>query len=345
MPLRSEFEHNFEHLSHSARRPPKPEGGPAPQRKFARSVPAFALRGGGAVYNRLMAGGRAAVEAGSARPQAGPDWPEAGGRPVLFLLDAANRLEERLLDEWIRDQCPPDARYDSLSIPPSRRLGRRPRVDPGLESALASGDDPLLAPLRVIWSAHEVDGRRAARPSDLLKLGDPRDPGWLRAQWVLHTAPERCQVIAGEPAPASELRERWRAACVTDTAQTLGLAEFVSRQAALALERAERRVRGARYKVPRFVHDDILARPAFRGGLHRMAREQDRSEASVTREASRALREIAATHSPFVIDLVVQFWRAMYTRGYGELRYSQSSFDGLRALAQRHPIVFLRTHK
>ena len=71
----------------------------------------------------------------------------------------------------------------------------------------------------------------------------------------------------------SELRARWRRAGGADVGETTGLAEFVARQAALALERAERRLRGARYKVPRFVHEDILARPAFRGGIARLARE------------------------------------------------------------------------
>ena len=273
-----------------------------------------------------------------------PDWPAAEGQPVCFLLDAASPLEEGLLQGWIERHRPDGAAHDAIQIPSTRR--RRGRLDPRLEDALATGDDPLLAPLRVVWLARKKrGGRRTVRLSDLLRLGDPRDPGRLREHWVARRSPERCRVVAGQPAPASELRQRWRDACGADAAQTLGLPEFVARQAALALERSERRLRGARYKVPRFVHDDILSRPAFRGGLTRLARRMERREDRVLRQARRYLREIAATHSPFVIDLVTQLWRRLFSRGYRELRYDPEELEGIRYLAQRHPLVFLPTHK
>jgi glycerol-3-phosphate O-acyltransferase len=273
-----------------------------------------------------------------------PDWPAAGGRRVVFLLDAASRLEERLLRGWIERHRPPADPAEVVRIPSTRRR-RRGRLDARLEPLLASGDDPLLAPLRVIWRAPERDGQREARLSDLLRLGDPRDPGALRERWIARVAPDRCWIVAGEPAPASELRARWRSQSGSDAGQTQGVAEFVARQAQLALERGERQVRGARYKVPRFVHEDILSRPAFRGGIARLAREGGQDERALERRAAKILREIAATHSPFVIDVVAQIWRALYTRAYGGLRYDSASFDRLRTLAQRHPLVFLPSHK
>jgi glycerol-3-phosphate O-acyltransferase len=273
-----------------------------------------------------------------------PDWPAAGGRRVVFLLDAASRLEERLLHDWIERKRPEADAAEVVRVPSTRRR-RRGRLDARLEPILASGDDPLLAPLRVIWHAPERDGQREARLSDILKLGDPRDPGALRERWISRVAPDRCWIVAGEPAPASELRARWRAQSGSDTGQTQGFAEYVARQAQLALERAERQVRGARYKVPRFVHEDILSRPAFRGGIARLARAEGADERTLERRAARLLREIAATHSPFVIDVVAQIWRALYTRAYGGLRYEQAAFDRLRTLAQRHPLVFLPSHK
>src|SRR5207249_826400 len=109
------------------------------------------------------------------------------------------------------------------------------------------------APLRAAWLPPEGGGARAARLSRLLSVGDPRDPGRLRQAQVLRRHPDRCRVVVAEPAPASELRERWRRTGGTDVGHTAGLSEFVARQAALALDRAERRLRGARYKVPRFV--------------------------------------------------------------------------------------------
>src|SRR5207245_3599065 len=121
---------------------------------------------------------------------------------------------------------------------------------------------------------------------------------------------------------------------------------FVVGQAALALGRAERRRGGARYKVPRSVHDEILSRAACRGGIARLARELGRPEASVAYSASRYLREIAAGHSAYVIDLVAHLIRYMYTRGYGEaLHYDRTQLEAIYLLAQRYPVVFLPSHK
>ncbi len=276
-----------------------------------------------------------------------PEWPAARRHRVVFLLDASSALERRLLHDWIERHRPGEidgGGFEEIPLPPSR--GRRRPLDPRLEAALATEDDPLLAPLRVAWQPEQRDGVRAVRLTDLLTFGDPRDPGVLRQRWTLHRHPDRCTIVAGEPAPVSELRERWRRAGGTDLAQTTGLPDFVARQAALALERAERRLRGTRYKVPRLVYEDILARPGFRGGVARLGRELGKSEARVAREASRYLREIAATHSPYVIDLVANLIRFMYTRGYGEaLHYDRAQLESIYALAQRHPVVFLPSHK
>ncbi|HVN37297.1 MAG TPA: glycerol-3-phosphate 1-O-acyltransferase [Myxococcota bacterium] len=276
-----------------------------------------------------------------------PTWPAigvAGPSRVLFLCDSSSRLEQRLLEAWVARHRPDGADCECVAIPPSRR--RREISQHPLEARIAAaGDDLVLAPLRVAWLPRKRDGVRAARFSDLLKLGDPRDPSWLRQHVILRRERDRCRVVAGEPAPLSELRARWQAASRAG-AESASLADYVSRQAALALERAERRLRGARYKVPRLVHEDILGRPAFRGGLALLAREQRRSSASVAREAARDLREIAATHSTFVIDLAAQLIRMMYTRGYGEsLHYDREKLARVQSLAQRHPVVLLPTHK
>ncbi|TMB52323.1 MAG: glycerol-3-phosphate 1-O-acyltransferase [Deltaproteobacteria bacterium] len=285
-------------------------------------------------------------------PMEDPDrWPPADGRRVVFLLDASSGLERRLLEDWIARSRPAEvtaAGYDVVSIPPSRRQRRRRRrrSDARLEGTLAVGDDPLLAPLRVAWLPPKRDGVPRARLARLLSIGDPRDPGRLRQARVLRRHPDRCRVVVAEPAPASELRARWHRAGGTDAAHTAGLPEFVARQAALALDRAERRLRGARYKVPRFVQEEIVGRAGFRGAVARLARRLGRDEASVTREARRYLREIAASHSPRLIHLAANLIRFMYTRGYGEtLHYDHAQLAALAALGQRHPLVFLPSHK
>ena len=238
--------------------------------------------------------------------------------------------------------------YDTVAIPASRRAraGRAGRAYTRLEAILAAGDDALLAPLRVAWLPAEGNGVRRASLASLLSLGDPRDPGRWRQARVLRRHPERCRIVVAEPAPVSDLRERWRRAGGADLAQTAGLSEFVARQAALALDRAERRLRGARYKVPRLLQEEIVARPAFRGGVVRLSARLGRDEASVTREARRDLREIAASHSPRLIHLAANLIRYLYTQGYGEtLHYDHTQLAALAALGQRHPLVFLPSHK
>ena len=277
-----------------------------------------------------------------------PRWDLAVGRPIVFLLDASSALEERLLRDWIAANAPePPAgsAHDIIALPPSRRRGRR-RLDPRLEACLATDEDPLLFPLRVAWQPPNRDGRRAVLLSDLLTLNDPRDPGRLQQSWVLRRHPDRCNIVAGEPATLSDLRARWRNAGGADAELTTGLPEFVARQAALAIERAERRLRGARYKVPRLVHEDILARPGFRGGIARLARHAGQDEEKVAGRAARYLHEIAATHSTYVIDLLAHLIHYLYRQGYEEaLHYDRDRLERIYAQAQRHPVVFLPSHK
>ncbi len=268
----------------------------------------------------------------------------AGG--VVYLLDAASDFEEGLLREWIAGQRESSDAVEaapSVRIPSSRRArAGRPDV---LEAALAGPADVLLQPLRIAWLAPERDGRREASLRDLLGPGDPRDPGVLRARFIHRFAPDRCHVLVGEPELASALRAQWRDAAGVDRSERTGFASFVTRQAALALDRAERRLRGGRYKIPRFLEEEILERPSFRGGLERLAREHDLPLRRVHKRAERALREIAARPSPLWIDVFARLCRSSSTRGYEQLRVDPDQIAGVRHLTMNHPVVFLPTHK
>ncbi len=275
-----------------------------------------------------------------------PQWPTTANRPVLFLLDIASGFEEKILLEWIEAQRPesvPAGDVQAIRIPSSRR--RSSQLGKSLEPALAVAGETLLAPLRVAWLARERGGRREASFSDLITLGDPRDPGVIQSKWVRRFSRDRCQVISGEPAPASALRDRWQKSLGEDLSETVGLAKFVVRQAALALDRAERRTRGGRYKIPRFVKEEVLARPAFQAGLDRIARELERPVEQVRKDAARYLKEIAATHSPLWIDVFARLCRSGSTRGYEKLRTNPTEIEMVRELSLQHPVVFLPTHK
>ena len=172
-----------------------------------------------------------------------PGWPAAqdidapSNERVTFLIDASSRLERQLIEAWIARHRPDGApEPDRIEIPPSRR--RRPGSSLSkLDACLASGDDLLLAPMRVAWLPRKRHGVRAARLSDLLRLRDPRDPGLLRQHVVLRRESDRCRIVAGEPATADELRARWRSAGGTGKDETGGLAEFVAALSAAAHSR------------------------------------------------------------------------------------------------------------
>ena len=125
----------------------------------------------------------------------------------------------------------------------------------GIEVGVVT-DDVELAPLRVTWLAPDCDGDRTVRVCDL-RHGGPRHPNRRRKQRIAEQHPDRVSVVAGTPALLSAVRSRPGAPRGSDPVE---LARFVEVQANLALERAEYRLRGAQYKVPRLAREDLMAR-------------------------------------------------------------------------------------
>ncbi|MDH3262183.1 MAG: glycerol-3-phosphate 1-O-acyltransferase [Acidimicrobiia bacterium] len=269
-----------------------------------------------------------------------PAWPVDEPSPVVFLIDASSNLERRLMEAWIDRNRPPDATVDAVCLPASRRRRQGCRIDPGLEARMAKSEDPVLVPLRIAWLAPRRDGTRSVRLADLLKLGDPRDPDLLRQYLILARAPDRCQILVGEPASSSELTARWQ-----EGVESSSLSDFVARRAWLALERAERRVRGNRYKVPKFVHQEILSTSEFGEGIVRFADQLDKPEETIFNRATRYLREIAASHDAFTIDLVANAIHWLYRQGYGSIHYDNADFGEIYSLGQQNSLVFLPSHK
>ena len=276
-----------------------------------------------------------------------PGWPAPDGRPVILLIDVSSSLERTLLLDWIDRERPPGAGYRLVYLPASRRHRlRRKSAYAELQAALTEDPDALLSPLRIAWLSPEKDGRRVAGLLDLLLHGDPRDPKWLRQHWIVRRHPDRVTVIAGDPAPTSEVKRRWVEARTRSVDDPSGFAEFVAFQASLALERSERRVRGNRYKVPRFVAEDLLSLVSFRMGLVRLGESTGQTPEQAVRLAARYLKEIAATHSTFVIDLTAALIRVLYTQGYAaRIHYDRAELRRLAELSQHHSLVFLPSHK
>jgi glycerol-3-phosphate O-acyltransferase len=269
-----------------------------------------------------------------------PGWPIDEDRSAVVLIDASSNLERRLLEAWIDRNLPEGTRVDRVCIPASRRRRRGCRISPSLEARMADQDDPVLLPIRIAWLAPRRDGARSVRLADVLKLGDPRDPDLLRQYLILARSPDRCRILVGQPAGSTELITLWN-----DGVEASSLSEFVARRAWLALERAERLVRGNRYKVPRFVRQEILGTSEFRQGVVQFAEQLEKPEQSVFNRAARYLGEIAASHDAFTIDLVANAIHWLYRQGYGTIHYRPEEFHEVASLGQQHPLVFLPSHK
>jgi len=152
-------------------------------------------------------------------------------------------------------------------------------------------------------------------------------------------------VLVGEPATVGSLRRRWE--------ETTGGDDFpgyVARRATLALDRAEYRLRGPRYKTPSLVRDEILSSRRFRDGLRTVC-----AEASVApggsvlpslEEAGEILDELAAGWSRRLIDIMPTVGRLVFQRGFDpQIDYDPAQVERLRAAMERHPGILLWSHR
>jgi glycerol-3-phosphate O-acyltransferase len=273
-----------------------------------------------------------------------PAWPEGEG-PFLFLIDASSELERQILEEWIDRNRPDGIRADWVRIPQTRRRRRRPRLDPHLEARLRQDDDPTMVPLRIAWLAREQDGRRRVSLRDVLVFGDPRDPNLFRQRYVRTFHPDRLRILQAAAATKSDIEKRWQDPTGRGPADGTTLAEFVALKAWLALERAERALRGARYKVPKFLREDLFWSRGFQQGIARLAIQEGKTLKWMQNRTSRYLKETAATHSPYAIDVVTALTGWVISLGYQSVNYDPADLQRLYQTGREHPLVFLPSHK
>src|SRR5688572_32712446 len=184
-------------------------------------------------------------------------------------MDASSRLEAGLLSGWARRHRPTGVVLEKIRLAPSRRRKPGQRTPRQLEERLRQGGDAFVLPVRVVWSPPRPPGTDPNRPRtaswlDVLRLGDPRDPDAIRQRVIMARWPDRVTVLTGPGAAADRLIADFHAAD-----ELAGLTDFVTRRAWLALEKAERSLRGNRYKVPKFVHQEIWSKSAWRDGAIR----------------------------------------------------------------------------
>jgi len=247
----------------------------------------------------------------------------ADGAGAVVLTQAATPTEARLIRERI-------AASGGTERPPVN-VERIP-------ASVLSGDDTQLVPVRVAWLPEEHGGRRAARLHDVLPGHDPYHPSERQQRRILARQPGRAAVLVGEPATVGSLRRRW--------AETTGgddFAGYVARRATLALDQAEYRLRGPRYKTPSLVKDEILSSRRFRAGLRTVS---SASAAPSLEEAGEILAELAAGWSRRLIDIMPTVGRLIFQRGFDpQIDYDISQVERLREAMERYPGILLWSHR
>ena len=271
-------------------------------------------------------------------------WPEDHSLAVIFILDARNRFEQNLLEQWIGHHTPEGVKAEQLVV--SLNDDRKGIDSAALQSSLGSQENTVIAPLRVAWipSQESIDSGPSIRH---LIFGDERRPSARRGRKILQEFPERLHLIKGEPDTKANLQQRLEYQQGPDEGSRPDkFAGFVARQAALVLDICERRLQGGRYKVPHFVAEHIKASSSYSQAVKKLAVEKNSSRADLIKEASVYMKEMISIPSTFWLDFYARFNSFCLNLGYEDkIVYNQSDVENMRKIVRDHPSMLLWTHK
>ncbi|MGB5326435.1 MAG: glycerol-3-phosphate 1-O-acyltransferase [Pseudomonadales bacterium] len=272
-------------------------------------------------------------------------WPDSAKQPILFILDAALDIEVELLREFIEEQrtvAQYEGRILTTVLPIFRNQENIPSEN--LCEFLAAGEHTPVVPLRVAWLRSLNHKNHSPRIRDLL-FGDPRRPGRWRARRYLRSGDERVKVLVAESATIGELEARIRERH-GETFTQPEFCEFVAGQAGIALELAERRLRGNRYRVPRRVASNLRHIPEYKAALQDISTETGRAMEDLQQEAQQIMEELISIPRSFWIDVMAAFNRKLMSLGYeSEMAVDQQGLERVRQLVRDYPTALVWTHK
>ncbi len=273
-------------------------------------------------------------------------WPSEVDSSIVFLIDSNNRLQTRLLKRWI-DSTNVDKRdYQVIDFAKSSRT----QMAKSLEALQGLPDDTYLVPLRTLWFSKQASRcpslQEEAPTWRHIILGDPRTPGNWR-QSMIHTFDaQRSKPLSAQGATLSDLKRRFELAHPGAGQDSALLVEYVGRQALLTLERAERMIRGARYKMPALVAEEVLSKPNLVKDLVDESERSLKSMDSLMDYAGKCLQEVAARPTSLAVDIMAGLGRYLYTSGFDrEIEMSDEDVQRVRKLVGERPVVFLMTHR
>lgn len=253
---------------------------------------------------------------------------------TLVLAYVSSPVEADLVHEWLeryRD-ARPGGRIELLELD---RSDRPPAAMARLVGQLERDEKRSILPVRVFWMPR-AEASALKRVVALLPGWNPYRPSERQQRQIMRTESALARVVVGEPASVAELRRQWSENTVGDNPRDF--ANFVTRRAVLALERAEYRILGPQYKSPRLVKPEILASTRFRDGLKAIP-------GATLEEAGKMLDELSTGWSRVSVDLVGVLTR-MLSRGFDpEIDYDEYQVAALRTALENHPAVLLFSHR
>ena len=266
-----------------------------------------------------------------------------GAKNIVFVIDASNDIEQHLLEEWVdgvADQQGIESK--KLIIPISSDPENIP-VSKFIELA-GSSSNPHIIPVRVVWKRSKDQANRPAKLRDLVRRKNVI-PSQARASRILRQEPERALKVAADSATLDELKARLQenGGSIDDPEQ---VAIFIAEQAALALDVAERRHTGSRYKVPRRVAENIKTSLEFKNSLEQLSQSSKRSMSDINKESDEIMKEMVATPSPFWVDLGSNIAKKLTSLAYdSEIVLNQNDLARTKDIVNNYPTAFLWTHK
>ncbi|MGJ8563780.1 MAG: glycerol-3-phosphate 1-O-acyltransferase [Alphaproteobacteria bacterium] len=281
----------------------------------------------------------------------GPDATLWGNGPKLFVIDARNGLERKYLQNWLHSTLPEGGpgqklNYVSLAItdqPSAQKLA-------ALTEKLNADPETLVIPVRIAWRIPKFEESKPLRMRHLV-FGDPRLPGRLRARLILMKDKRRAHCLMGKPATIADLQTRYAHTSQPDDGleeakQEHDFSSFVTRQAGLVLDMAERGLRGSRYKVPKFVAEGLRASPKYKRAINELSEESGQSVSELNTEARTYMKELISRPNPLFIDLKAKLDRFMISQGYeGQIVCDPAEIERLREITRTYPTLLPFTHK
>ncbi|MEL7312343.1 MAG: 1-acyl-sn-glycerol-3-phosphate acyltransferase [Pseudomonadota bacterium] len=269
-------------------------------------------------------------------------WPERQSPSPLFILDAAHSPEAEHLKQWISDTAPEGVQPVCLLLPIANR---QETIDArALIPFLELNPDTELVPVRIVWQQRETERTRPPRFRDLLR-GDFRQPSEKQAREILRQEPGRAECVAAASATLAQLTERFEATGQS-AADRSGLAQFIAGRAGLALDIAERKLRGGRYKVPRRIANNLKASRRYQTALARVAEETGEPISALEARAEGIFKELIAIPQAAWQDGIAAFNRKVIGMGYEQsFVMDDEQLKRVRDIVRNKPTVLLWTHK